>query len=235
MARDVRCLQVLLRHRVTGQPPPLALTRQLQAQLLISSRGAFQWQQQLMAALADARLAAAAAAAAAAAGDGGGSSSCWDVLAEVVGEYDPLPQKGLHPALLKYLPGAAVMPGCGYSYVFAELVSAAAWAYYLQEDPLDPAAGLALRRRLFEASAAAGTAAVVEGLLGEGSMMPLAVPGVSGIGSSSSSSSSSSSRKREEVHAVRKQNSLCLADPANPQQRKIASGLISVPVAATLR
>jgi hypothetical protein len=68
------------------------------------------------------------------------------------------------------------MPGNGYSYVFAELVSAAAWAAYLQEDPLDPAAGLALRRRLFEASARDGTAAVVEQLLGEGSMMALSAP-----------------------------------------------------------
>jgi hypothetical protein len=83
-------MQVLLRHKHTGQPPPLSLTRQLQAQLVISSRGAYQWQQQLIAALVDARLAAAAAAA----GDGGGSSSSsWDVLTEVVQKYDPLTQK----------------------------------------------------------------------------------------------------------------------------------------------
>jgi Zn-dependent oligopeptidase len=40
------------------------------------------------------------------------------------------------------------MPGNGYNYVFAELVSAAAWALYSQEDPCDPVAGLALWRRL---------------------------------------------------------------------------------------
>jgi hypothetical protein len=92
LLRACTCLQVLLRHRETGRPPPLALTRQLQAQLVISSRGAYQWQQQLMAALADARLAAAAAA-----GDDGGreasSSSCFEVLAEVVREFDPHPNK----------------------------------------------------------------------------------------------------------------------------------------------
>jgi hypothetical protein len=79
------CLQVLLRHKQTGLPPPIALTRQLQAQLVISSKGAYQWQQQLIAALADARLATAAA------GDDVGS--CWDVLAEVVRAYDPLLNK----------------------------------------------------------------------------------------------------------------------------------------------
>jgi hypothetical protein len=99
--------------------------------------------------------------------------------------------QGLHPALLKYLPGTAVMPGDAYSYVFAELISAATWAAYLQEDPLDPVAGLALRQRLFEAKTQAGTAAAVEQLLGKGSMVELAVP--VRLGSSSSSSGSSSS------------------------------------------
>jgi hypothetical protein len=114
--------------------------------------------------------------------------------------------QGLHPALLKYLPSTAVMPGNGYNYVFAELVSAAAWALHLQQDPLDPIAGLALRRRLFEASAQAGTAAVVEGLLGEGSMMALAVPAAGsesrGLEDDSSSSSSSRSRGEELVGIV---------------------------------
>jgi hypothetical protein len=103
--------------------------------------------------------------------------------------------QGWHPALLKYLPGTAVMPGNGYSYVFAELVSAAAWAAYLQEDPLEPAAGLALRQRLFEASARDGTAAVVEQLLGEGSMMALRAPAVGFDCNASAGSSSSSSRE----------------------------------------
>jgi hypothetical protein len=83
------------------------------------------------------------------------------------------------------------MPGNGYSYVFAELVSAAAWAAYLQEDPLDPAAGLALRQRLFEASARDGTAAVVEQLLGDGSMMALRAPATGLAGQPSAGNSSS--------------------------------------------
>lgn len=62
------------------------------------------------------------------------------------------------------------MPGQAYSYIFAELVSAAVWAQYLQADPLDPAAGLAVRRLLFDASAQMGTVAVVERMLGQESM-----------------------------------------------------------------
>jgi hypothetical protein len=73
-----------------------------------------------MAALADARLAAAAAAG----GDGGSdsSSSCWEALAEVVREHEPLPNKvGLYRVLdgvvgcclsMQILSGLLLCDGC---------------------------------------------------------------------------------------------------------------------------
>lgn len=87
MSRDVRCLQILLRHIVTNQPPPRNLTKQLQTHILISSRGAYQWQQHLLAAVADARLAAAAAAAVE-----GDQLQCWEALQSCQQQFDPVPQ-----------------------------------------------------------------------------------------------------------------------------------------------
>jgi hypothetical protein len=92
----------------------MSLLRQLVDNVIITSRGAYQWQQHLITALTDARLAAAgvmaAAAAAAAQEDVQGATlvdeqqqqqqqvdtylltSCWEMLDSTVKQYDPLQQ-----------------------------------------------------------------------------------------------------------------------------------------------
>eukprot|EP00775_Hariotina_reticulata_P014416 gene14416-14521_t len=105
-------------------------------------------------------------------GGGGGGEGC--VAAEVAG----VVLAGVSPALLTYLPALAAMPpGQLYCYIFAELVSAAIWSVLeLDDDPLDPAAGQAVRVLLLEASGQLSTQAVVESLLGAGSMKQMQVP-----------------------------------------------------------
>lgn len=66
-AAAARCVllllfQGMLRHRTTKQPPHPALIQQLLTYHRISTRGVYQWQQHVLAALTDAQLAAAAAA-----------------------------------------------------------------------------------------------------------------------------------------------------------------------------
>jgi len=109
-------------------------------------------------------------------------SRCWDVLQAVIQRYDPLAAN--QPAncgvvsspLMEHLPALAVLrPGDMYSYICADLVAAALWGRYLDSDPLDPAAWQVLRRVLFEGPAQAGTVAVVQQLLGQGSMFKLTV------------------------------------------------------------
>jgi hypothetical protein len=82
------------------------------------------------------------------------------------------------PALLTYLPALAAMPpGQLYCYIFAELVSAAIWSVLQMDvDPMDPAAGQAVRGLLLEASGQLPTKVVVESLLGTGSMKEMQVP-----------------------------------------------------------
>lgn len=71
----------------------------------------------------------------------------------------------------------------------------------LQADPLDPAAGLALRRLLFEAPATVGTVRVVEQLLGQESLMQLKIE--ANETTSSSSGSSSSGGNRTQADSIR--------------------------------
>jgi hypothetical protein len=136
---------------------------------------------------------------------GSSSASCWTVLQSVVQQYDPLAStqhstamsctasggstlRGQAPAhsvtsvpvvsssMLEHLPAMAVLqPGDMYVYVCADLLAAALWGKYLQQDPLDPAAWLALRQGLFESDASVGTVAVFEKLLGPGSMQKVSV------------------------------------------------------------
>jgi hypothetical protein len=150
----------------------------------------------VLAALADAQLAAAAAAQG---HDSASSANAWTALQSAIQQYDPLAssqhshartasgQGGTTPActvnlpvvsssMLEHLPAMAVLrPGDMYAYVCADLLAAALWAKYLQEDPLDPTGWLALRHGLFESDARAGAAAVVQQLLGAGSMQEVAV------------------------------------------------------------
>lgn len=165
----------MLRHRATLQPPHPALIQQLLTHNSISSRGVYQWHQQLLAALTDSLLAEQSTAAAAAAEqDGGDSARCWDVLQRVTRRYSPLAaveQGTCSSVMLGCLSALSVLqPGDLYCYVVADLLAAALWGRYLQGDALDPAGWRALRQGLFSCDARAGTAGTLEGLLGPGSM-----------------------------------------------------------------
>lgn len=69
---------------------------------------------------------------------------------------------------LQYVPGLGQLSGQLYAYIFAEIISAAIWAKYLEADPLEPYAGLLIRRALFEASSTKHITASVQELLGTG-------------------------------------------------------------------
>jgi hypothetical protein len=115
------------------------------------------------------------------------TTSCWDCLLDATAQYDPLAVGSdvigservtpvLSTAMLRHLPSMAVLqPGDLYCYICADLVAAALWGKYLQNDPLDPVAWQALRQGLFEADARVGTVGVFEELLGPGSMQELTV------------------------------------------------------------
>lgn len=183
-------MQAMLRHNVTGQPPPPALIQQLVTYNSISNRGVYQWHQHVLAALTDSRMALAAASQGSA-GEGSNAvsqtTSCWDCLLEVTAQYDPLAVGSdviggekvtpvLSTAMLRHLPSMAVLqPGDMYCYICADLMAAALWGRYLQKDPLDPVAWQVLRQGLFEADVGVGPVGIFEGLLGPGSMQELTV------------------------------------------------------------
>lgn len=95
----------MLRHRDTQQPPHPALIQQLLAYNSISTRGVYQWQQHVLAALTDATLAAQSHAAAAAQDEADASDAsppdggCREVLQSLMLQYDPLTATASNPVV----------------------------------------------------------------------------------------------------------------------------------------
>ncbi|KAK9905894.1 hypothetical protein WJX75_008266 [Coccomyxa subellipsoidea] len=160
-ARSGPSLRAFMRHHISGRPMPAPLVQRMRASQSLFE--ATNLQQQVVDALVDQRLHGPAMV-------GGASSS--DIVCEVMQEHSVFPfVPGTFPqARFHHLVGYGATY---YSYLYAQALSSAIWQQHFANGQITRSSGDHIRRTMLECGSAREPVDYVQGMLGDGHLVPV--------------------------------------------------------------